>query len=194
MNLWNVHRWAGVYAKRSTATNTAKWVPGTIKYQTEGSKDTGKPSGLKPFYIWYVVFCTNEHQSMIKDEHISIKRRRVVHSTSFYTIPTTIICLIRKSRHYGYFRITKTPKQNGRHFSDVIFRCIFFDENWCIWIEIMFSRVQLTIIQHWFRKWLGPQATDHYLNQWWASLFTRIWLCRSQLVKNKHHYYLTGAL
>ena len=32
----------------------------------------------------------------------------------------------------------------------------------------LFLRVQLTIIQHWFRKWLGAgQATSHYLNQWW---------------------------
>ena len=32
----------------------------------------------------------------------------------------------------------------------------------------MFPRVQLTIIQHWFRYWLGAvQATSHYLNQWW---------------------------
>ena len=32
----------------------------------------------------------------------------------------------------------------------------------------LFLRVQLTISQHWFRKWLGAvQATSHYLNQWW---------------------------
>ena len=32
----------------------------------------------------------------------------------------------------------------------------------------LFPRVQLTIFQHWFRKWLGAgQATSHYLNQWW---------------------------
>ena len=32
----------------------------------------------------------------------------------------------------------------------------------------LFLRVQLTIIQHWFRYWLGAgQATSHYLNQWW---------------------------
>ena len=31
----------------------------------------------------------------------------------------------------------------------------------------LFLRVQLTIIQHWFRWWLGAgQATSHYLNQW----------------------------
>ena len=33
---------------------------------------------------------------------------------------------------------------------------------------ILFLRVQLTIIQHWFRKWIGAgQATSHYLNQLW---------------------------
>ena len=32
----------------------------------------------------------------------------------------------------------------------------------------LFLRVQLTIFQHWFRKWLGAvHATSHYLNQWW---------------------------
>ena len=32
----------------------------------------------------------------------------------------------------------------------------------------LFLRVQLTIFQHWFRKWLGAvQAPSHYLNQWW---------------------------
>ena len=32
----------------------------------------------------------------------------------------------------------------------------------------LFVRFELTIFQHWFRKWLGAgQATNHYLNQWW---------------------------
>ena len=32
----------------------------------------------------------------------------------------------------------------------------------------LFVRFQLTILQHWFRYWLGAvQATSHYLNQWW---------------------------
>ena len=32
----------------------------------------------------------------------------------------------------------------------------------------LFLRVQLTVLQHWFRLWLGAdQATSHYLNQWW---------------------------
>ena len=33
---------------------------------------------------------------------------------------------------------------------------------------LLSPRVQLTISQHWFRKWLGAdQPTRHYLNQWW---------------------------
>ena len=40
----------------------------------------------------------------------------------------------------------------------------------------LFLRVQLTIFQHWFRKWLGAvQATSHYLNQWWLS-YRRIYV------------------
>ena len=33
---------------------------------------------------------------------------------------------------------------------------------------MLFLRVQLTIFQHWFRKWLcADQTTSHYLTQWW---------------------------
>ena len=39
----------------------------------------------------------------------------------------------------------------------------------------LFARVQSTIFQHWFRKWLGAvQATSHYLNQWWL-VYRRIY-------------------
>ena len=48
----------------------------------------------------------------------------------------------------------------------------------------LFLRVQLTIIQHWFRLWLGAgQATSHYLNQWWLILLTHICVTRPQWVK-----------
>ena len=51
-------------------------------------------------------------------------------------------------------------------------------------------RVQLTIFQHWFRKWLGTnQATTHYLNQWWPMLPTDICVTRPQRV-NIHQYKL----
>ena len=39
----------------------------------------------------------------------------------------------------------------------------------------MFARIQWTIIQHWFRLWLGAdQATSHYRNQWWL-IYRRIY-------------------
>ena len=46
------------------------------------------------------------------------------------------------------------PGQNGRHFTDDIFRCIFLNETICISIQISLKfvpGVQLTITQHWFR-------------------------------------------
>ena len=63
------------------------------------------------------------------------------------------------------------PRQNGRRFSDDIFKCIFMNENIWIWINISLNlllRVKSTIFKHWFRYWLGDdQAPSHYLNQWW---------------------------
>ena len=67
--------------------------------------------------------------------------------------------------------ITLRPRQNGRHFADDVFKCIFLNENvWIFKIPLTFvPKVPiLTIFQHWFRYWLGAvQATSHYLNQWW---------------------------
>ena len=63
--------------------------------------------------------------------------------TSLIRNPGRIICLN-----------TLRPSQNGRHFADDIFKCIFL--NWSIWILIkfhwsLFLRVQLIICHHWFR-------------------------------------------
>ena len=39
----------------------------------------------------------------------------------------------------------------------------------------LFPGVQLTLLQHWCRQWLGAvQATSHYLNQWWL-VYRRIY-------------------
>ena len=58
------------------------------------------------------------------------------------------------------------------------------------WIQFhwnLFRRVPLTIIQHWFRQWLGAvQATSHYLNQWWAMLATHMCVTRPQWVNAEH--------
>ena len=49
----------------------------------------------------------------------------------------------------------------------------------------LFLRVQLTIFQHWFRRWLGAdQATSHYLNQW-CLIYWHIYasLCLNELTR-----------
>ena len=66
---------------------------------------------------------------------------------------------------------TLRPGQNGRHFADDMFKCIFWMKMFEFRLKFhwsLFLRVQLTIIQHCFREWLGAaQATSHYLKQWW---------------------------
>ena len=61
---------------------------------------------------------------------------------------------------------------------DDILKCIF--SNWMQAFGLkfhwsLFLGVQLTILQHLFRLWLGAdQATSLYLNQWWPRLSTHI--------------------
>ena len=72
-------------------------------------------------------------------------------------------------RHIQQCINTLRPRQDGRHFANDIFKCIFLNEN--VWILI---KISLKFIAK------GPfnnisaliqiilcQATSHYLNQWW---------------------------
>ena len=68
---------------------------------------------------------------------------------------------------------TLKPRQNCRHFTDDIFKCILLNENGWISLKIslkLVHKVRISNIQHLFRKWLGAdQVTSHYLNQWWLA-------------------------
>ena len=74
---------------------------------------------------------------------------------------------------------TLKPEQNGRHFADDISKCIFFEKTFVFGLRFhwsLFLRVQLTLRQQWFGKWLGAeQATSHYMNLWWPSVLTHIY-------------------
>ena len=65
---------------------------------------------------------------------------------------------------------TLRPRQNGCHFTNDIFKCIFLYEHACfrlIFRWSLFLRFKLTILKYWFRYWPGDdQVTSHYLNQW----------------------------
>ena len=89
---------------------------------------------------------------------------------------------------------TLRRRQNGRHFPDDIFNCIFFNKK--VWISIkihwsLLPRVKLTIFQHWFRWWLGAsQATSHFLNQWWLIY----WCIYASLGLNEFKGTLLGSM
>ena len=69
--------------------------------------------------------------------------------------------------------------------ADDIFKCISWTkmrEFRLIFHWILFPMVQLTLLQHWFRKWLGAeQAISHYLNK---SCLNH-WLIYASLVHNE---------
>ena len=98
----------------------------------------------------------------------------------------------------GYRPInTLRPRQNGRLSQTTLSNAF----SWIKMLEFrlrfhwsLFLRVQLTIIQHCFRQWLGAgQATSHYLNQWWL-VYRRIYasLGLNELIfsKKKRHVLL----
>ena len=74
---------------------------------------------------------------------------------------------------------TLKPKQDGRHFTDDIFKCIFFKEN--VWIPIkfhwiLFSRVQVTYSSTGWDNGLAPSRWQAIIWPMMASLPTHIGL------------------
>ena len=53
----------------------------------------------------------------------------------------------------GAFRMfhSSPPRQNGYHFADGVFKCIFVNENFVFQLKFYWSLFQLTITHHWFR-------------------------------------------
>ena len=85
-----------------------------------------------------------------------------------------LLCL----SHWGWDKmaaILQNTFSNAFSWMKIIF---WFKFHWDL-----FLRVKLTIIQHWFRLWLGTeQPTSHYLNQLWPSLVMHICISRPQWV------------
>ena len=77
-----------------------------------------------------------------------------------------------------------TLEQNSLHFADVIFNYIFLNENLSFFITISLSIVLKGPINlHWLWYWLSIiQIMGPYLNQWWPSVLTNIYITRPQWV------------
>ena len=77
---------------------------------------------------------------------------------------------------------TLRQRQNGRHFSDDIFKCVFLNENVWIVIKIPLKFVPngpIHYVQHCCRYWLGiDKVISHYLKQWWF-VYWRLYVCHS---------------
>ena len=80
--------------------------------------------------------------------------------------------------------ITLRPRQNGCHFADNIFKCIFLNENIRISIKISLKFVPKgsinnipALFQIIARR---DRSTSHYLNQWWTILTTHICVTQPQ--------------
>ena len=102
------------------------------------------------FYIWeiYSVKYKSKQNDFIHENIFvdAVYKASICHSTQFIVDHFFII-------HTSYLINTLRPKQDGRHFPDDIFKCIFLNENefrlrfhWSL-----FPRAKLTKIHHWFR-------------------------------------------
>ena len=82
-------------------------------------------------------------------------------------MPLTMAWLWPSSDHLTHLPLDKMAAVSQTTFSSAF----SWMKNLLFWFKfhwILFLMVQLTITQHWFRKWLGTgQATNHYLNHWW---------------------------
>ena len=113
---------------------------------------------------------------------------------------TTIFCIENEMEnvfaHCRPFCLGYTVSHWGRDKIADIFQTTFTNVfSWMKMYEFrlkfhwsLFLRLQLTIVQYWFRQWHGAdQATSHYLNQWWSSLLTHIRVTRPQWgIQNIH--------
>ena len=78
---------------------------------------------------------------------------------------------------------TSRPRQNARHFPGDIFKCIFMNENvwmsntrWLKFASKGSSDNDTALVQ------IAYSVPSHYLNQWWLTLVTHIFVTWSQWV------------
>ena len=99
----------------------------------------------------------------------------------------SVMCLLDKTAHPCGFVNTLRPWQNGRHFADDIFKCIFLNEN--VWIPIKISiksvpKRPIDNIPALVQIMAGRRPGDKSLSEsMMVSLTTHICVTRPQWVK-----------
>ena len=81
---------------------------------------------------------------------------------------------------WGIFIETLRPRKNDCRLSDDIWKLIFFHENCCILIQIQLEfvrRVQLVLIQHWVRYWLGTCLAAKPISEPMMAKLIKTYIC-----------------
>ena len=76
------------------------------------------------------------------------------------------LCCCQFQNKTGWTFNTLRPRQNGRHFADDVFKCIFLNENVWILLKISLKFVPKGRINN-IPSLVQIKATSHYLSQWW---------------------------
>ena len=89
-----------------------------------------------------------------------------------------------------------SPWHNGRQIADDIFKWKFWMKSFVFWFEFhwsLFLRVQLTIIQHWFRWWLGDELLKTMeIKQILENGYQELWVKFNTFIQLKILSYMPG--
>ena len=91
------------------------------------------------------------------------------------------VLIITCQQHVACWIINSSPLDNGHHFVDDLFGCIFFTKSLAFLINIhwsLFRRIQLTITQHYLNNAL-VRIGDKQLSELMLTQLTDIWMRHS---------------
>ena len=108
--------------------------------------------------VWRYI--ENRMHNILSIVYITVLHRLSRHMDSLYpsTLSNDLTAYMKQMSSLETNTLRRS--QDGGCFANVLFKCIFIFENVGISIKILWSLflvVQLTINQHWFKFWLGPE-------------------------------------
>ena len=123
----------------------------------------GDKTILRPSYLHSGTSCTGKMTSLYWIRALAVMVTTLISLTALLSwgqlLPVTILLPWWQWFHVTFvdqmaLLNTLRPRQNGCHFADDIFKCIFMNKMFEFWLKChwsLFLRVQLTIFHHWFR-------------------------------------------
>ena len=134
-------------------------------------------------FLSHGLVSTCHKKVLLQFRRVKFLFEHMVKSCEFFIV---LCCKTKPSKRSDFTPViwttlnTLRPKQNGHHFADDTFKCIFLKEYVLIPIKISLKFVPESPINNipalvQVKAWRGAvQATSHYLNQWWL-VYRRIY-------------------